>query len=71
MIEALEFAHGIIRKLIALQKELYAQIQPVKREVSSRLWMPAEMRTHRKGILRQDLRGAAHPGQTHQLRPAG
>jgi len=34
MIEALEFAHGVIRKLIGLQKELYAQINPVKREVT-------------------------------------
>ncbi len=34
MIEALEFAHAVIRKLIGLQKELYAQINPVKREVS-------------------------------------
>ena len=25
MVEALDFAHGIIRKLIALQKELYEQ----------------------------------------------
>jgi polyribonucleotide nucleotidyltransferase len=32
MVEALEFAHVIIRKLIELQKELYRQIQPVKRE---------------------------------------
>lgn len=32
MVEALEFAHGIIRKLIGLQKELYDKIQPVKRE---------------------------------------
>jgi polyribonucleotide nucleotidyltransferase len=32
MVEALDFAHGIIRKLIELQKELYRQIQPVKRE---------------------------------------
>ncbi|MBZ5498123.1 MAG: polyribonucleotide nucleotidyltransferase [Acidobacteriia bacterium] len=33
MIEALDFAHDNIRKLIALQKELYAMIQPVKREI--------------------------------------
>jgi polyribonucleotide nucleotidyltransferase len=33
MIEALDFAHGVIRKLIGLQKELYAQINPVKRDV--------------------------------------
>jgi len=31
MVEALDFAHGIIRKLIGLQKELYEKIQPVKR----------------------------------------
>jgi polyribonucleotide nucleotidyltransferase len=34
MVEALDFAHGIIRKLIALQKELHDQIKPVKREVA-------------------------------------
>jgi polyribonucleotide nucleotidyltransferase len=34
MVEALDFAHAIIRKLIELQKELYARIQPVKREFS-------------------------------------
>jgi polyribonucleotide nucleotidyltransferase len=32
MVEALDYAHGIIRKLIAMQKDLYQQIQPVKRE---------------------------------------
>jgi polyribonucleotide nucleotidyltransferase len=32
MVEALEFAHGIIRKLIDLQKQLYQQIRPQKRE---------------------------------------
>ncbi len=34
MVEALDFAHGIIRKLIALQKELYEKVQPVKRQVT-------------------------------------
>ncbi len=33
MVEALDFGHGVIRQLIALQKELYAQINPVKRQV--------------------------------------
>ncbi len=33
MAEALDFAHEIIRQLIGLQKELYQQINPVKREV--------------------------------------
>jgi polyribonucleotide nucleotidyltransferase len=32
MVDALDFAHVIIRKLIDLQKELYKQIQPIKRE---------------------------------------
>jgi polyribonucleotide nucleotidyltransferase len=32
MVEALDLAHGIIQKLIGLQKELYEKIQPVKRE---------------------------------------
>src|SRR5262245_51538606 len=33
LVEALEFAHGVIRKLIGLQRELYALIKPVKRPV--------------------------------------
>jgi polyribonucleotide nucleotidyltransferase len=32
MVEALDFGHNIIRKLIDLQKELYQQVNPVKRE---------------------------------------
>ncbi len=42
MVEALEFAHGIIRKLIGLQKELYDKIQPVKREVAEPVLDPTE-----------------------------
>jgi polyribonucleotide nucleotidyltransferase len=42
MIEALDFAHGVIRKLIGLQKELYAQISPVKREVQKPVLDKAE-----------------------------
>jgi polyribonucleotide nucleotidyltransferase len=42
MVEALEFAHGIIRKLIGLQKELYEKIQPVKREVTKPAFDEAE-----------------------------
>ena len=33
MVEALDFAHSVIKKLIALQEELYALIQPVKWDV--------------------------------------
>ena len=32
MVEALDFAHSVIQKLIELQQELYAQVQPVKWE---------------------------------------
>jgi len=43
MVEALEFAHNIIRTLIGLQKELYAKIQPVKREVVKPVFDAAEV----------------------------
>jgi polyribonucleotide nucleotidyltransferase len=43
MVEALDFAHGIIRKLIDLQKQLYQQIQPVKREFVKPALDPAEV----------------------------
>ncbi len=43
MVEALDFAHGIIRKLIDLQKELYRQIQPVKREFVKPVFDAAEV----------------------------
>jgi polyribonucleotide nucleotidyltransferase len=43
MVEALDFAHGIIRKLIDLQKELYQRIQPVKREVVKPVFDAAEV----------------------------
>ncbi len=42
MVEALDFGHGIIRKLIALQKELYDRIQPKKREFQKPAFDPAE-----------------------------
>ncbi len=42
MVEALDFGHGIIRKLIALQKELYAQIQPLKRPFEKSTFDPVE-----------------------------
>jgi polyribonucleotide nucleotidyltransferase len=43
MVEALDFAHGIIRQLIGLQKDLYQRIQPVKREVVKPVLDPAEV----------------------------
>ncbi len=42
MVEALDFAHGIIRKLIALQRELHERIQPKKREFAKRAFEPVE-----------------------------
>lgn len=43
MVEALDFAHGIIRRLIGLQKDLYSQMQPVKREFVAPALDAAEM----------------------------
>jgi polyribonucleotide nucleotidyltransferase len=43
IVEALDFGHGIIRKLIGLQKELYGHIQPVKREFVKPVLDPAEV----------------------------
>jgi polyribonucleotide nucleotidyltransferase len=42
MVEALEFAHSIIRKLIGLQKDLYERIQPKKREFVKPVFDAAE-----------------------------
>ncbi len=42
MVEALDFGHGIIRKLISLQKELFDKIQPQKREFVKPAFDPAE-----------------------------
>jgi polyribonucleotide nucleotidyltransferase len=42
MIEALDFGHSQIRKLIAIQKELFEKIQPVKREVAKPVLDQAE-----------------------------
>jgi polyribonucleotide nucleotidyltransferase len=43
MVEALDFGHGIIRNLIVLQKELYQQVNPVKREVAKPILDAGEM----------------------------
>jgi len=43
MVEALDFAHGIIRKLIEMQKDLYQQIQPKKREYTKPVFDAAEV----------------------------
>ena len=43
MVEALDFAHGIIRKLIEMQKDLYQQVQPKKREYTKPVFDAAEV----------------------------
>ena len=43
MVDALDFAHGVIQKLIELQQELYEQVQPVKREFSKPEFDAAEV----------------------------
>jgi polyribonucleotide nucleotidyltransferase len=53
MIEALDFAHGIIRKLVDLQKQLYQQIQPVKREFVKPALDPAELERIEKEYSRK------------------
>ncbi len=51
MVEALDFGHGIIRKLIALQKDLYAQIQPVKRPFEKPAFDAAEYERIEKAFV--------------------
>ena len=53
MVEALDFAHGIIRKLIDLQKQLYQQMQPVKRDYAKPVFDAAEVERIEKGFTRK------------------
>jgi len=53
MVEALDFAHGIIRKLIDLQKQLYQQMQPVKRDYAKPVFDAAEVGRIEKGFTRK------------------
>jgi polyribonucleotide nucleotidyltransferase len=53
MVEALDFGHGIIRKLIELQKELYKQVQPVKREFVKPTLDAAEVARIEKGFSKK------------------
>jgi polyribonucleotide nucleotidyltransferase len=59
MVDALDFAHGIIRKLIELQKDLYRQIQPVKREFVKPALDAAEVERIEKEYSRK-ISGALH-----------
>jgi polyribonucleotide nucleotidyltransferase len=67
MVEALDFAHGIIRKLIALQKELYQKIQPVKREVPKKELNAEEYARIEKGWS-QKISDALHASREGKLR---
>lgn len=53
MVEALEFAHGIIRKLIDLQKQLYQQIQPQKREFAKQAFDTEEVERIERDFARK------------------
>ncbi len=53
MVEALDFAHGIILKLIDMQKELYRRIQPVKRDFEKPVLDPAEVERVEKDYSRR------------------
>jgi polyribonucleotide nucleotidyltransferase len=53
MVEALDFAHEIIRKLIGLQKDLYQQIQPVKRDFVKPVVDAAELERIEKDYSRK------------------
>ena len=59
MVEALDFAHGIIRKLIELQKDLYRQIQPKKREYTKPVFDAAEVERIKKDFS-QKISDALH-----------
>jgi polyribonucleotide nucleotidyltransferase len=53
MVEALDFAHGIIRKLIDLQKQLFDQIQPKKREFVKPVFDAAEVERIERDFARK------------------
>ena len=68
MVEALDFAHGIIRKLIELQKELYEKIQPVKREVAKPALDPGRIRRASRRHIGRKISEALHvKGKLEQL----
>jgi polyribonucleotide nucleotidyltransferase len=63
MVEALDYAHTIIRKLIDLQKDLYEKIQPKKREFSKPVLDAAEVERIEKEFSRK-ISDALHvPGK--------
>jgi polyribonucleotide nucleotidyltransferase len=66
MVEALDFAHQIIKKLIGLQKELYAQINPVKREFVKLVFDQAEYDRVEQGYS-QKISDALHLSRLGKL----
>ena len=66
MVEALNFGHQAIKQIIALQKELYAKIQPKKAEVVPPV-VDEAMATKIESALRSDLEDALNTQKHEKL----
>ena len=66
MVEALNFGHQAIKQIIALQKELYAKIQPKKMEVAPPA-VDEAMAKKIEGALRADLEDAMNTHKHEKL----
>jgi len=66
MVEALNFGHQAIKQIIALQKELYAKIQPKKMEVVPPA-VDAAMAKKIEGAVRADLEDALNTHKHEKL----
>jgi len=66
MVEALNFGHQAIKQIIALQKELYAKIQPKKLEVAPPA-VDEAMAKKIEGALRADLEDALNTHKHEKL----
>lgn len=63
MVEALDFAHNVIRKLIDLQKDLYQQVKPVKREYAKPVLDAAEVERIEKEFSKKISEALHLPGK--------
>jgi polyribonucleotide nucleotidyltransferase len=63
MIRALEFGHNAVRSLIALQRELYAKLNPVKMEVAKPEFDAVEYQKIEEGYAQKISEGLHVPGK--------
>lgn len=63
MVEALDFGHNIIRKLIEIQKDLYRQVNPVKREFVKPSLDAAEVERIEKDFAKKISEALHMPGK--------